>query len=159
MKKLLRTAALAAALMGASAGFAWVGNSSFVEAFAVSEDGDYYPGCCNYPQFLRDGVELAYTHHGNGWYVDKNSVTVDKVEGDILWLSGNVYMWNKDKDYHYGPEKHTYGTAYRNGQFYIFYPNGGSDVNGSLQSQSEAGKASFSVAAMFVKAVAERHNL
>lgn len=156
MKKLLRTAALAAALLGASAGFAWVGNTNLVEAYAYCND-TYYEGCTDYPQYLNGDTnyELAYTHMGMVFYVDKSSVYLDSHQGKTYTIVGNVIQVRGSDGAVFEPRTSSYLIAWFDGRMGIY--------NSNLkrfqlfgENQYEYSKANFSKAFLFWQALKDK---
>lgn len=101
MKKLLRSTALAAALLGSTFGLAWLGDVNVAEAYSYDLDGAYYAGATEYPEYLNgdENLLLAYTHHGEGFYVDMSSVYCIQQDGPIYYLAGNIYAYDVKRGY------------------------------------------------------------
>ena len=97
MRKILRCAVLTSALLGAAIGFSWMGHMNVTEAYSYDLDGAY-DWSTNYPEHLYGDQRLllAYTHHGNAYYVDMSSAYCVRQEGQVYYLGGTVYFYNME---------------------------------------------------------------
>lgn len=158
MKKFLRSTALAAVLLGSTFGLAWMGNVNVAEAYSYDLDGAY-DGSTDYPEYLNnDGnTLLAYTHSGNGFYVDMSSVYCIQQSGSIYYLAGNVYCYNMGRGSVIGPMEYRYKYDTNSMYIYVGFKQGQDFVYSNSPSwtnmgTSEATKAYMSLSKLMWKA-------
>lgn len=145
MKKLLRTATLTMALMGAACGMAWMGNVATSQAYMYGLDNNYVSSS-QYPLYLADGVRLCYVQMDSGVYVDETSAYMVSQEGSKYTLCANLIFNNpKNGSQEIKPDTFIYDTSKRvfygisyNGKPYLIKPITYHSSQGDMRSASRA---------------------
>lgn len=144
MKKILRSGLLATALLGASCGFAWLGNMNVAEAYMYGIT-DYNP--TSYPVKLTDGVYLSYNFMSSAVYLDTHTAHIVSQEGNVYTLTANFLHYNQEhgslssekKTYKYDVDNHImYSINEDNGQEYEIGPHNDSTAQVTYRSAAAA---------------------